>query len=51
LIPQTKDQLAKYFDHTILDCMATEADIQRHCDEALEYFKKQHEYKSDKLFE
>ncbi|MHC4288817.1 MAG: deoxyribose-phosphate aldolase [Planctomycetota bacterium] len=27
---QTKEQLAKYFDHTILDCMATEADIRRH---------------------
>jgi len=37
LIPQIKEKLAKYFDHTILDCMATEADIRRHCDEALKY--------------
>jgi len=34
---QTKEQLAKYFDHTLLDCMATEADIRRHCQEAVEY--------------
>ena len=34
---QTKEQLAKYFDHTILDCMATEADIRRHCQEAVGY--------------
>lgn len=34
---QTKEQLAKYFDHTILDCMATEADIRRHCQEAIDY--------------
>ncbi|MHC5181100.1 MAG: hypothetical protein ACYSOW_04400, partial [Planctomycetota bacterium] len=34
---QTKEQLAKYFDHTILDCMATEADIRRHCQEAVDY--------------
>ncbi|MHC5179730.1 MAG: deoxyribose-phosphate aldolase [Planctomycetota bacterium] len=34
---QTKEQLAKYFDHTILDCMATEADIRRHCQEAMDY--------------
>jgi len=37
LIPQTKEKLAKYFDHTILDCMATEADIRRHCQEAVDY--------------
>jgi len=36
-LPQTKEQLAKYFDHTLLDCMATESDIRRHCDEALKY--------------
>ena len=34
---QTKEQLAKYFDHTFLDCMATEADIRRHCQEAADY--------------
>jgi deoxyribose-phosphate aldolase len=34
---QTKEQLAKYFDHTLLDCMATEADIRRHCQEAVDY--------------
>ena len=32
-----KEQLAQYFDHTILDCMATEADIHRHCQEAVQY--------------
>lgn len=32
----TKEQLAKYFDHTLLDCMATEADIRRHCQEAVD---------------
>jgi deoxyribose-phosphate aldolase len=32
-----KEQLAKYFDHTLLDCMATEADIHRHCQEVVEY--------------
>ncbi|MDH4201953.1 MAG: deoxyribose-phosphate aldolase [Phycisphaerae bacterium] len=34
---QNKEQLAKYFDHTLLDCMATESDIRRHCQEAVEY--------------
>ena len=34
---QTKEQLASYFDHTLLDNMATEADIRRHCQEAVEY--------------
>jgi deoxyribose-phosphate aldolase len=34
---QNKEQLAKYFDHTLLDCMATEADIRRHCQEAVDY--------------
>ena len=34
---QTKEQLAKYFDHTLLDCMAVKADIRRVCDEAVEY--------------
>lgn len=32
----TKEQFAKYFDHTLLDCMATEADIRRHCQEAVD---------------
>ena len=34
---QTKEQLAKYFDHTLLDCMATEPDICRHCQESVKY--------------
>ena len=34
---QTKEQLAGYFDHTMLDCMALCADIRRVCDEALQY--------------
>lgn len=34
---QTKEQLAHYFDHTLLDCMAMETDIRRHCREAMEY--------------
>lgn len=34
---QTKEQLAAYFDHTLLDCMATEDDIRRHCQEAVAY--------------
>lgn len=37
LIPQTKEQLAQYFDHTLLDCMATAADIRRICQEAIQY--------------
>ena len=34
---ETKEQLAKYFDHTLLDCMATERDIHELCDEAMRY--------------
>ncbi len=34
---QTKEQLAKYFDHTLLDSVATEADIRRLCDETVQY--------------
>jgi deoxyribose-phosphate aldolase len=34
---QTKKELAKYFDHTLLDSLATEADIKRLCDQALQY--------------
>lgn len=37
MIPQTKEQLAQYFDHTLLDCMATAADIRRICEEAIQY--------------
>lgn len=33
----TKEQLAHYFDHTLLDSMATENDIRRICDEAMQY--------------
>ncbi|MBL7215299.1 MAG: deoxyribose-phosphate aldolase [Phycisphaerae bacterium] len=33
----TKETLAKYFDHTLLDETAGEADIRRHCDEAVKY--------------
>ena len=34
---QTKEQFAGYFDHTLLDCMATEHDIRQHCQEAVKY--------------
>jgi deoxyribose-phosphate aldolase len=34
---QSKEQLAKYFDHTLLDCMATEGDVRAHCQEAIQY--------------
>lgn len=34
---QTKEQLAQYFDHTILDCMATEDDIRRTCEQTVQY--------------
>jgi deoxyribose-phosphate aldolase len=37
LLPQTKEEFAKYFDHTLLDCMATEPDIRRHCQESVKY--------------
>jgi deoxyribose-phosphate aldolase len=37
LLPQTKEQFAKYFDHTLLDCMATEPDIRRHCQESVKH--------------
>jgi len=36
-MPETKAELAKYIDHTFLDAMATEKDIRRVCDEAVEY--------------
>lgn len=35
MLPTTKQQLAQYFDHTLLNASAVEADIRRHCDEAL----------------
>jgi deoxyribose-phosphate aldolase len=37
MIPQTKEALAGYFDHTLLDGMATETDIRRHCGQAAAY--------------
>lgn len=37
MIPKTKQELARYFDHTALSPMAAEADIQQLCDEAVQY--------------
>lgn len=37
MIPQTKKDLARYFDHTLLDCMAGQQDIRRICEEAVQY--------------
>jgi deoxyribose-phosphate aldolase len=37
MIPQTANQLAHYFDHTLLSASATAADIQKLCDEATRY--------------
>ncbi len=37
MIPKTKEQLAQYFDHTLLSATATEAQIRRLCDEAMRY--------------
>ncbi|OQY06060.1 MAG: deoxyribose-phosphate aldolase [Planctomycetales bacterium 4572_13] len=37
MILQTKEQLAAYFDHTLLDCMATKPDVCRHSREAVDY--------------
>jgi deoxyribose-phosphate aldolase len=37
LLPRTKEQFAKYFDHTLLDSVATAADIQRLCNQVLQY--------------
>lgn len=37
MIPQTKKDLARYFDHTLLDCMAGQQDIRRVCEEAVQY--------------
>ena len=37
MTPTTKNELAKYFDHTLLSATAIEADIRRHCDEAVRY--------------
>ncbi len=37
MIPKTKKELARYFDHTLLHPTAVEADVRRHCDEALRY--------------
>ena len=37
MLPRTKEQFAKYFDHTLLDSVATAADIQRLCNQVLQY--------------
>lgn len=37
MIPTTQHALAQYFDHTLLNASAVEADIRRHCEEALRY--------------
>ncbi|MCI0499704.1 MAG: deoxyribose-phosphate aldolase [Planctomycetales bacterium] len=37
MIPPSKKELARCFDHTLLDCMATEPDIRRLCKEAVGY--------------
>ncbi len=37
MTPLTKQELAHYFDHTLLDATAMEADIRRLCDEARAY--------------
>lgn len=37
MIPETKEQLAEYFDHTLLDCMAVESDIRLLCEQAVQY--------------
>jgi deoxyribose-phosphate aldolase len=37
MIPQTKSELAKYIDHTLLSPTATESQIHQLCDEAMEY--------------
>ena len=37
MTPQDRKELAKYFDHTLLDSMAIEDDIRRHCQEAVDY--------------
>jgi deoxyribose-phosphate aldolase len=37
VIPQTKEQLALYFDHTLLTATATEVQISQLCQQALQY--------------
>lgn len=37
MIPNTKQELAKYFDHTLLSATAVEADIRRVCAESVRY--------------
>lgn len=37
MTPTSKNELAKYFDHTLLNPMAVEGDIRRVCDEAMRY--------------
>ena len=34
---ESKEQLAGYIDHTLLSASATEADIRKHCAEAVDY--------------
>lgn len=37
MIPQTKSDLAKYIDHTLLSPTATESQIRTHCAQAIQY--------------
>lgn len=37
MVPQSKEALAQYFDHTLLDEAAGQADIRLHCEQALQY--------------
>lgn len=37
MLIETKQQLAQYFDHTLLDCLAVETDIRVLCQQAVDY--------------
>jgi deoxyribose-phosphate aldolase len=37
MLPRTKEQLAEYFDHTLLDEAASKTDIRLHCQQAIRY--------------
>jgi deoxyribose-phosphate aldolase len=37
MMPKTRQEIAKYFDHTLLNPMATEREIRRVCDESARY--------------
>ena len=37
MLPQTKEELASYIDHTLLNANALQSDIERLCDEAVRY--------------